>query len=621
MCGICGVKSDELPSSEAFGRMVDALLHRGPDHAGLYSRPGYLAGMRRLSINDLAGGGQPLFNADKTVALLYNGEIYNSPQLRRELEAAGVHFRTSCDGEVICHLYERENERAFSRLDGMFACALWSEREQKLVLARDPYGEKPLYYTLLPRGGVAFASEVKSLLRLPGIDRELDYQALWDFPTFLWIPEPATAFRAIRHLPGGHLLVVDGKGPRLLTPSRHAGASTTLPSSLDEAEIIALVRDTVGQAVTSRLLSDVPVGCFLSGGLDSSIVTTLARRALPSLSTFTVGFEDLDDPYHGRSDESSQAEATARRLGTRHHTVRVTGRDFRAMLPDFCASGDLPFAVSSGLGVMALAREAREHGIKVLLTGDGADEAFGGYSWYFQLEALDRRHPAHRGGAPVSFQNFGLPLEQRLDVLAGYDAPARAWAWHYYAAESEKAALFATAPFAHAASSLRHFAAYKAGAWEPLDYIRQDQAFYFPNEMLTKADRMTMACSVEGRIPFAAAAVQDLARRIPLSFLVRDGQLKWVLRQAFADVVTPEVASRPKHGFNVPIDHWLKNDWADLLEAAFAPSSALSRHGLLAPGAARTALAMRDDPQRLNGHTLFCYIMLDMWLDTIASWR
>lgn len=620
MCGICGVKSENLPSPEVFGRMVEALRHRGPDQRGQYSRPGYLAGMRRLSINDLAGGGQPLYNADKSVVLLYNGEIYNSPQLRRELEGQGVRFRTACDGEVVCHLYEREGVEAFSRLDGMFACALWSEREGRLVLARDFHGEKPLYYALLPGGGVAFASEVKSLVRLPAVDRELDWQALWDFPTFLWIPEPATAFKAIRALPGGHLLVADEAGVRLCAFTPRFASAPDL-SGLDTAEIVSLVRDEVEQAVTSRLLSDVPVGSFLSGGLDSSIVATLASRALPRLSTFTIGFEDLHDPYHGRSDESPQAEATARRLGTEHHTIRVTGKDFRAMLPDFCAYGDLPFAVSSGLGVMAVARAARDLGVKVLLTGDGADEAFGGYSWYPFLGALDARPAAPAGDRPASFQNFGLPLEKRLDILAGYDAPARAWAWHYYGAESEKAALFAREPFARSASSLRHFAAYKSGPWQPLDYIRQDRAFYFPYEMLAKADRMTMAHSVEGRIPFAAARVQALAGRLPMDLMVRDGQLKWALRQAFARIVTPEVAVRPKHGFNVPIDHWLKSDWADLLDAAFSPSSALSRRRLLAPNALGTARSMLADTERLSGHTLFCYIMLDMWLDMVDSWR
>jgi len=620
MCGICGVKGASPPSPETFDRMLSALKHRGPDQDGRYERPGYTAGMRRLSINDVAGGGQPLYNADRSVVLFYNGEIYNSPQLRRELEASGTRFHTTCDGEVICHLYERHGEKAFSLLDGMFACALWSERERKLILARDPYGEKPLYYTVLPCGGLAFASEVKCLLRHPDVDRELDYQALWDFPTFLWIPEPDTAFRSIKHLPGGHLLI-DGQDGRRIVPYECRYDRTPDVSGLAPDDIVALVRQTVEQAVTSRLLSDVPVGCFLSGGLDSSIVATLASRALPSLSTFTIGFEDLHDPYHGRSDESPLAEATARRLGTTHRTIRVTGGDFRALLPDFCAAGDLPFAVSSGLGVMAVAHEARKDGVKVLLTGDGADEAFGGYSWYLHLDAMRNRRSAKPDEAPVSFQNFGLPLEERLIALAGYAPPERAWAWHYYAAESEKRALFAKEPFVGLGSSLRHFQAYKDGPWDSIDYVRQDQAFYFPFEMLAKADRMTMARSVEGRIPFAAPSVQALARELPLPLLVRDGQLKWVLRQAFSDTVTQEVAARPKHGFNVPIDHWLKTDWSDLLQAAFSPSSALSRHKLLATGAATTAREMLHDRNRLNGHTLFCYIMLDMWLDIADSWR
>lgn len=619
MCGICGIKADELPPLEVLKRMAEALRHRGPDEAGWYRCSGYMAGMRRLSINDLTGGGQPLYNVDRSVVLFYNGEIYNSPQLRRELEAEGVTFRTCCDGEVLCHLYDREGEGLFARLDGMFACALWSVRERKLILARDLPGEKPLYYTRLGRDGLAFASEIKSLLRLPGIDRELDMQALWDFPTFLWIPEPATAFQAIKSLPRGHLLVADAEGVRLRPyPNRFVPASD--PAGLPQEEVVALVRREVTRAVHSRLLSDVPVGCFLSGGLDSSIVSTLAAQVLPSLSTFTIGFEDLADPYHGRSDESAQAEETARRLGSIHHTIRVTSRDFRGMLTDFCAHGDQPFAVSSGLGILAVARAARERGITVLLSGDGADEAFGGYSWYLHLRDLAGRRPAPAPDTPVSYQNFGLPLARRLDVLAGYDAPARAWAWHYYAAETEKASLFASGPFAGAASSLRHFQAFKNGPWEPLDYLRQDRAFYFPFEMLTKADRMTMGCSVEGRIPFAAPAVSALAAALPLELLVRGGELKWVLRRAFDAVLPPEVVSRPKHGFNVPIDHWLKNEWSDMLTAAFSPSSALCRRGLVAPGALDTARAMLADPQRLNGHTLFCYIMLDMWLDMADTW-
>jgi asparagine synthase (glutamine-hydrolysing) len=618
MCGICGIKSTEINSHELIMRMIDKLYHRGPDSHGFYKTDTYMAGMRRLSINGIHDGDQPLYNTNKDIILFYNGEIYNSPELRRMLEKEGFTFRTHSDGEVICHLYEIYGENLFEHLDGMFACALWSEREQKLILSRDLPGEKPLYYSILPHGGVAFASEVKSLLQIPQINKELDLQALWDFPTFLWIPEPDTAFREIKSIPRGHILIADEKGICIRPYANRFNPSLDI-KNLSEADITELVRTTVSNAVYSRLLSDVPVGSFLSGGLDSTIVTTLASTKLGSLSTFTIGFEDLSDPYHGKADESAQAEESARRLGTKHHTIKVNANDFRSLLHEFCEKGDLPFSVSSGLGIMAVARSAREAGIKVLLTGDGADEAFGGYSWYPLLPITARKIPTLTAHPPVSYQNFGFPLAKRLDIMAGYDAPKRAWAWHYYAAEEEKIKLYSKDLFGGLQSSLRYFSEFKNSYWAPEDYIKNDQQFYFPFEMLRKADRMTMAFSVEGRIPFAAPAVQALASQLKFSHMIKGNTLKWILRKAFEDLLPQEIINRPKHGFNVPIDHWLKNEWSDLLKSAFAPSSALSRHGFLANGADQIAMNMRDDPIRLNGHTLFSYIMLDMWLEYLDT--
>lgn len=619
MCGICGIKSGQA-DPDVLERMIRALHHRGPDSSGRYHGAEYMAGMRRLAVNDLYSGDQPLYNSRKNAVLFYNGEIYNSPELRRGLEARGFSFRTRSDGEAICHLFDLHGEELFSHLDGMFACALWVEDEKKLILARDPAGEKPLYYAHLPGGGLAFASEMKSLLKIPELPAGLDHQALWDFPTFLWIPEPSTAFAAIKSLPGGHILVADAAGVRI-----HPYACRVAPApdaaKLGEAERIETVRATVTRAVHSRLLSDVPVGAFLSGGLDSSIVTTLAVERLPRLDTFTIAFDNIKDPYHGMADESEQALATARALGTRHHLLRATADMFRRLLPEFCDKADQPFAVSSGLGVLAISGLAREKGIKVLLTGDGADEAFGGYSWYPFLPHADRTSPAAVPGRPVSFQNTGLSVAERLGALSAMSGPERALAWHYYAAEEEKAALFAADPFHDSRSSVRHFSAFRAAAWDAPDYIRHDRKFYFPFEMLAKADRMTMANSVEGRVPFAAPEVQELAARLPFSDMVRDGELKWILRRAFADKLPAGVADRKKHGFNVPVDHWLKNEWADLLDAAFSPSSSLSRHGFLAKGAGKTARQLRDDPERLNGHTLFAFIMLDLWLTRMQEWR
>ncbi len=618
MCGIAGYFTSADVAPDVLARMLDAIAHRGPDERGEYASGAYRAGMCRLSINDLEQGGQPLFNGDRSVVLLYNGEIYNSPTLRRELSAKGYAFRTHSDGEVICHLYDEYGEELFERLDGMFAAALWDVRQKKLLLARDLPGEKPLYYARLADGGLVFGSEIKALRAFPGLDLTLDRQAIWDFPTFLWIPEPDTVFEEIKAVPRGHVLAFDESGIRL---RRYANRFNDAPLGQSDREIVEETRRVVSEAVHSRLLSDVPVGSFLSGGLDSSIVATLATQALGPIDTFSVGFEKLSDPYHGTSDESEDAAAYAAQLGSRHNLIRVTAETFRNDLDRFCHHADQPFSVSSGLGVLSIARAARERGIKVLLSGDCADECFGGYSWYLHLPLGSRKQreeacPSTVEQAPVSFQNFGATLEERLEVMAGYDAHTRAWAWHYYAHENEKAALFAKDWCEGLKSSLRHFQAFDpATGWSPETFVAQDRDFYMPQEMLRKVDRMTMAYSVEGRVPFAAPAVLSHVNKLQYSSFVRGDTLKWALRTAFADVLPAEVATRPKHGFNVPVDHWLKDEWSDLVDEAFADSSALWRHGLVAGDAGEKARRMIDDPQRLNGHTIFSYIMLNRWLE------
>jgi asparagine synthase (glutamine-hydrolysing) len=617
MCGIAGFKTDRCVDDGVLTKMVGALAHRGPDSDGYYRDGHYAAGMRRLAINDVAHGNQPLYNADRQVVLIYNGEIYNYPELRRELEAKGHIFRTHSDGEVICHLYERHGENLFERLDGMFAAALWIAPERKLILARDLPGEKPLYYVEPAPGEVIFASEIAAIKLFPGLDLSLDRQAIWDVPTFLWIPEPATVYQRVKALPRGHILSVSD-GAANLRAYENRFNREALPEH-DEDTVVDETRRVVVQAVKSRLLSDVLVGSFLSSGLDSSIVATIAARELDSLDTFSVGFDDVDDPYHGRADESAAAEATARFIGSRHHTIRVTAQGFRDELDTFCRHGDQPFAVSSGLGILAVAKAAREIGIKVLLSGDGADETFGGYSWYAYLNGAGRNGVRPRTGI-ISFQNFGIPLPERLAAIDALPTSAQAWAWHYYAHEEEKQALFAADFRDGLQSSLRHFQSFRPGqSWGPVDFIAQDRDFYFPNEMLRKVDRMTMAYSVEGRVPFAAPAVLSHVDKLGYAHLVgADGTLKIALRRAFAEILPRDVVARPKHGFNVPIDHWLKNDWADLIDDTFAPGSALHRLGIMAPGAGQTARAMLNDEGRLNGHTIFAMITLNRWLEQSA---
>ncbi|WP_461209869.1 asparagine synthase (glutamine-hydrolyzing) [Desulfocurvus sp. DL9XJH121] len=621
MCGICGILGPGSHEPTRLDPMLGQLVRRGPDSCGTFAREGLLMGMRRLSINGLNNGDQPLFNEERSVIVVYNGEIYNYLELKAELEARGHRFRSDSDGEVICHLYEEQGPDIFDKLDGMFAVALWDEKRERLVLARDYPGEKPLYYGRGADSTLVFASEIKSLRRYPGVCDELDLQALWDFPTFLWIPEPRTAFKGVHALMPGTMLVIEGGQSR---QQRYANGFAHHPAPRAQAQAIALTRQVITQSVASRLLSDVPVGCFLSGGLDSSIVSTLAARSLGQLDTFSIGFEDLDDPYGGSQDESSYARLVSQAIGSRHHEIRVTAKDFDELLETFCVAGDQPFAVSSGLGILAVAQRARQEGIKVLLSGDGADECFGGYAWYTSLaratgagtrEAL----PADR---VVSYQNFSLGQEERLRTLADYRPRLRAWAWHYYAAEAEKKALFSEDLAGETISSLRHFDHPAGGeTWKPNDFILHDKAFYLTNEMLRKVDRMTMAFSVESRVPFTAPAVLAFTDKLDFQYKVRDGELKWALREAFADDLPEAVVRRPKHGFNVPVDYWLKTGWNDLLRHSFSRESALHKAGYLHKDAAREAERMLNAPDRLNGHTLFCYIMLNLWLERGEEWR
>jgi len=616
VCGIAGYITNRPVANEVLDQMVESLRHRGPDSKGIHRSGSYAGGMRRLSINGIETGDQPLYNKDSSVVVFYNGEIYNYQELKRDLEARGYQFKTGSDGEVICHLYDEHGIEAFSRLDGMFAIAVWSEIDKKLILVRDLPGEKPLYYSELPAGGIVFGSELRVFKYFPALSLSLDYQALWDFPSFLWIPEPNTVYKEVKAVPKGYYLVFDESGCNLQSfPNRFAD---DLPDISSWDDLVDLTRKTVTDAVRSRLLSEVPVGSFLSSGLDSSIISTIAQQELGNLTTFSIGFENIHDPYHGNADESSAAKEYSKHIGTKHYEIRVTANDFRDELPTFCEYADQPFGVSSGLGILFVAKAARERGIKTLLSGDGADELFGGYSWYEHLASplLSQNHDVYEYQYPVSFQNFGLSIENRLKVLANYSGPRRAWAWHYYAAEEEKRRIFSKEIFAEINDSNKHFSKFNPDLnWQPQDFIRQDRDFYLHNEMMRKLDRMTMAYSVEGRAPFVAPVLLGLANKLDYKHMIKGSVLKPVLRMAFSGLLPEDVKVRPKHGFNVPIDHWLKGDWRDLMEETFSIDSTLSKNGLISKDAAVIARDMILNKERLNGHTIFCYIMLNMWLD------
>lgn len=613
MCGIAGYLTNSVSNDVILNDMLDSIYHRGPDDVGKYVKNRFCGGMRRLAINDLEKGGQPLFNKDHSVVVTYNGEIYNYSELRTKLEKKGYVFKTHSDGEVIGYLYDEYKQDLFSYLDGMFAISIWDEKDKKLILARDKPGEKPLYYYKLSDNEIIYASEISSIKKYPDLDLEIDRQAIWDYPTFLWIPEPNTSYTKIKALMPGHYLITDEAG----TEIKNFKHDESIIKSFDtNKKIIENIKDTVTHSITSRLLSDVPVGCFLSGGLDSSIVTTIAARELGSLDTFSIGFENIDDPYHGVADESHYAKEYARKLGARHHEIHVTANDFYNDLDTFCRYSDQPFAVSSGLGILSIAREASKNGVKVLLSGDGADECFGGYSWYQHLNSkASDSNSIVQADKIISFQNFGLSESQRLSILNSYNAQERAWGWHYYAHEKEKKALFSN-EFNHAMnSSIRFFHSFKEKEWSSKDFISQDREFYFPNEMLRKVDRMTMAYSVESRVPFASPSILALSKKLNYNDMVDNGSLKWSLRQAFREIVPLDIIDRPKHGFNVPIDHWLKGKWNDLFRHTFSTDSELFKLGIIDKNSLTKAEEMLNDSERLNGHTLFCFIMLNKWFE------
>lgn len=611
MCGIVGAFSKKEFDHKVLESMVLSIKHRGPDSQGYYTDGAYHVGMTRLSINDLETGDQPLYNADQSIVVLYNGEIYNYPQLKKELEARGHKFKTRSDGEVIAFLFEEYGPEAFDKLDGMFAISLWDKKNQRLYLVRDHLGEKPLYYLKESSGLFAFASEVKAFKKIPGIKLTLNKQAIWDYLSFLWVPEPLTIYEEALALMPGNMLIVDSTGMQL---KEYKKLHMVNHGNADHEKLTRETRTVIEKSITDRLMADVEVGCFLSGGVDSSIITAIVSQKIKNLRTYTIGFEKGQDPYGGDNDESGYAESFAHKLGTNHTTIKVKGSDFKEALSNFVFFGDQPFAVSSGLGIYFIATKAHQDGIKVLLSGDGADEMFGGYSWYEYLNNKESGMSGYK--RDLSFHNSKLQKPDRLRILNNYNSHKKAWGWHYYASEKEKSEFFHADFATNIKSSLRYFSEFKESAdWDPVDYIKQDRNFYLPNEMLRKADRMGMAESIEIRVPFVAKSVLEHVGNLNFEDLIKGKKLKALLKDAFADVLTEDILNRPKHGFNVPIDFWLKNDWSDIVEKTFGPDSMLRKLKIISEDF--TLQKVKDliaDEERIHGHTIFCFIILDMWL-------
>jgi asparagine synthase (glutamine-hydrolysing) len=596
MCGIAGILAfdDALPVDEAtVRRMADSLQHRGPDDAGTYVRADerVALGHRRLSIIDLSSAGhQPMSNEDGTLWITYNGEVYNHAELRAELEGRGHRFRSATDTEAIVHLYEELGPGCVDRLHGMFAFAIWDARRRQLLLVRDRLGVKPLYYCLLPNG-VLFGSEVKAILAHPSAPRELDEGAFADYLTFGFTPPPGSLFDGISKLGPGQALTVTSDGRvehRTWWDPMPLPEVSAAVAEMSEAEMVAEVRDRLRGSIGKRMMSDVPFGVFLSGGLDSSTnVALMAELSDAPVRTFSTAPRD-----HPRYDELRHARTVARHFGTDHHEVLVDEQAMREFVPELVYHQDEPLSDWTAVPQHFVSRLARETGTIVVQVGEGADELFHGYDGYvdhrrvvvpFQRwvpRAIRRpvgavaAHATARAGRAVRHGEalydaghsripywggalcFRGPLKERL-LRSDYRDALRTVEriWDEGAARRGDADIF-----------------------QRMTYLELRQRL--PELLLARMDRIAMASSVEGREPFLDHELVELAMALPPQMKHRDGNGKHVLREAMRDTLPPAVLARPKQGFGSPMEEWLRGPFGRDAQAAVR-GSALAERQLL----------------------------------------
>jgi asparagine synthase (glutamine-hydrolysing) len=573
MCGIYGEVALSGSAPDGFGRYAEAALdtleHRGPDDRGLWIGQGVAIGARRLSIIDLAGGHQPIWNEDDSKCIVCNGELYNFLDLRPELEDQGHTFRTKSDSEVILHAYEEWGQGSLRRLNGMFAFAIWDERARSLFVARDRIGEKPLYY-YQDREHLVFASEIKAILEDPRIPRELDPAGLGNYLAFGHSVAPRTAYRGIsKLLPGHHLTVRDGRA----TVGRYwdVGDEPQVDpgSRLDEEELAARVRDLLEDSVRRRLVADVPVGAFLSGGVDSSAVVALMRRHHTERpKTFSLGFT-----VGGGYDELPDARRVARNLGTDHHEMEVRHADLVEILRTLVYHYDEPFADPAAFPVYLLSRFAREH-VKVVLTGDGGDELFGGYRRY-AADQLARPYQRLPGGltarvVPAALER--LPrlrrLKQAARTLPIRDPGRRYASWLTLFTPEMRAELLSPELSGrldgHDPVGLYPALYRRLNGRPPADHLNRlmyvDVKTWLADAYLEKTDKATMACSLEARVPLLDHRLVELAFQIPGRHKIRGWSTKRIFKRAVRGLVPPEVLRKRKHGFSVPLDPWFRGE-------------------------------------------------------------
>jgi asparagine synthase (glutamine-hydrolysing) len=613
MCGIVGIVGlNGRPTSiEELRGMCAALVHRGPDDEGMYLGSGRRAGlaMRRLSIIDITTGHQPVKNEDGSVWVVFNGEIYNFRQLRRELESRGHTFRTATDTEVIVHLYEEHGNRCVEHLRGMFTFALWDDRREVLLLARDRLGIKPLYYAEVD-GRLVFASELKAILQLPEVDRTLNWSAANHLFTFLTTPPAESIIEGVHKLQPGHILLASpGKGLRL---ERYWDVRFEPDYSRTEDDCVERLRELLKESVGLHLMSDVPLGAFLSGGIDSSAVVATMSRLVPGpVKTFSIGFTDQD------FNELDHARLVAKEFGTEHHEL-VLEPDALGIIEELAWHLDEPFGDHSAIPTYMVSKLASEH-VTVVLSGDGGDELFAGYDKY-RVERRERlvRHlpePVRRGFALLSrtmpdrirgrnlLRHLSLPHPERyLDASTLFR-------------REEQRQLFQPEVWAKFSrldpwNGLAEFLAQSDGHWlSALQHL--DLRHYLPLDILTKVDRMSMAHSIEARVPLLDHKLVEFAATIPPDLRLRGGTTKYIFKRAMRGILPDAIIDRPKRGFTVPLGRWLRGQLDEFVREVLL-SDTCRRRGIMNTAYIERMVAQRQRRGDLDIH-IWTLISFELW--------
>lgn len=631
MCGITGwANLDSHTPAHAGARellqaMCERMVHRGPDSEGSYVTNGVALGMRRLAIIDLVTGEQPVFNEDKSVAAVLNGEIYNYRELRADLEKRGHAFRSASDTEVLPHLYEEYGDEMIRELNGMFAFALWDNRRRRLLVARDRFGEKPLYWGVFDKT-LLFASEPKVLLAHPAVKPSLNLQALRQYLSFDYVPAPFSIYDGINKLPAAHKLVLEDG--RVYTERYWCLSYKTAEPIPSEDEAAEHLRELMADAVRMRLVSDVPLGVLLSGGVDSSTVAAMAVRASPeAVKTFSISFAEAS------FDESAYARGVAKFLGTDHHEERLSANLAANLVSEIGAWMDEPFSDPSLVPTYLLSRFTRKH-VTVALGGDGGDELFAGYPMYAGLRWAEfyKRVPSFlRTGVveplvrllPVKTKNLSFDYKAlRFVTGAKYDNVARHHVWFGSFTPEEQMALLT--PEALAASNndiyaqARQFAE-ECDSEELVTRMQSvDTRLYLAEDILTKVDRASMAVSLEVRAPFLDPRVAEFAASLPVHYKLRGQKTKYILKKAVNELLPPFVTKRGKKGFGVPVAEWLKVKLRPLARDLLSPER-VRRAGVFNPD---YIARLQDEHERgVANHRklLWTLLMFELWHESFVE--